>query len=496
MPSSDDEARESDGPFVADFIEACCRVTKGPGAGDLIVLRPWQRDLLDDLFVLRPDGHRQHRRGLVGLPRKNGKSALGAGIALWSLIASGEIGGEVYSCAGDRDQARIVFAMAKQMVEMEPALAKRVKVYKDVLEFGQTHSIYKALSAEAYTKEGLNPSCVIFDEVHVQPNRELWDVMNLGSGTRADPLVLGITTAGVKSDQTGGDSICYQQYQHGKRVIAGEVEDPSFFFRWWEPGAVDADWRDPAVWAEANPAFGDFLREEDFESSVQTTPENEFRTKRLNQWVSSTQAWFPQGAWDELADEDRGLPPDGTPIVIGFDGSYNNDSTGLVGCTVEEVPHLFLIGAWEKIDHPEPDWQVPRGEVLEEIRKACRKWKVREVAMDPYRWEREMQELEEEGWPIVEWPTSSPARMVPACAKFYDAATQARLSHDGNERLGRHIENAVLKVDGKGPRIVKDHKWSPRKIDLAVCAVVAHDRASQIIPADPEPEIMFAYTDL
>ena len=494
MPSSDGEARESDGPFVADFIEACCRVTKGPGAGDLIVLRPWQRELLEDLFVLRDDGHRQYRRGLVGLPRKNGKSALGAGIALWSLIASGEIGGEVYSCAGDRDQARIVFAMAKAMVEMEPALSKRVKVYKDVLEFGQTHSIYKALSAEAYTKEGLNPSLVIFDEVHVQPNRELWDVMNLGSGTRADPLVLGITTAGVKSDSTGGDSICYQQYQHGQRVLSGDADDESFFFRWWEPARPDADWRDPEVWAEANPALGDFLREEDFESSAQTTPENEFRTKRLNQWVSSTQAWFPQGVWPAL--EADTAVEDGAEIVLGFDGSYNNDSTGLVGCTLEEVPHLFVIEAWEKIDHPEDGWQVPRDEVMETIRQACRRWKVREVAMDPFRWEREMQELDEEGWPIVEWPTSSPARMVPACAKFYDAAMQDRLSHDGNPRLARHIDNAVLKVDGKGPRIVKDHKHSPRKIDLAVCAVVAHDRASQIIPGEAEPEIMFAVTDL
>lgn len=450
-----------------------------------MVLRPWQRELLEDLFELRPDGRRRFRRGLIGLPRKNGKSALGAGIALWSLIASGEQGGEVYSCAGDRDQARIVFEMAKQMVEMDPALSKRCRVYKHVIEHPASRSIYKALSAEAYTKEGLNPSAVIFDEVHVQPNSDLWDVMNLGSGTRSDPLVLGITTAGVKSDQTGGDSTCYRLYQHGKRVAAGEVDDPSFFFRWWEPAQQDADWRDPEVWAEANPAYGDFLFQDDFESSAKTTPENEYRTKRLNQWVSSTQAWLPQGVWDGLA-ADRSVEP-GTRVVLGFDGSYNNDSTGLVGCTVEPEPHLFLIEAWEKVDHPEPDWQVPRSEVMEAIRRACQKFSVAEVAMDPYRWEREMQELTEEGWPIVEWPTSSPARMVPACAKFYDSAMQGRLSHDGNPRLARHVENAVLKVDGKGPRIVKDHKWSPRKIDLAVCAVVAHDRATFSEAGDPDP---------
>lgn len=483
--------QETDGPWVADFIQGLCRNTKGRDAGEYLRLRPWQSSLLDELFVLRPDGLRQHRRGLIGLPRKNGKSAVGAGIALWGLIADEEPGAEIYSCAGDRDQARIVFGMAKRMVELEPELSAAVKVYRDAIEYPANSSVYRVLSAEAYTKEGLNPSLVLFDEVHVQPNDDLWNVMTLGSGTRAQPLILGITTAGVKSDATGGDSLCYRLYQYGRQVQSGEVDDPSFFFRWWEPAAgADADWRDPDVWDEANPALGDFLFVEDFETSARTTPENEFRTKRLNQWVSSRSAWLPQGAWEACVDATR-VVADGDEITVGFDGSYSGDSTALVGCTTVD-PHLFVIEAWERKDSDDHDWRVPIAEVEQAIRTACARWKVREVDCDPFRWSRTMAALEEEGWPIVEWNTSSPARMVPACAKFYDAVMEQRVTHDGDPRLARHIDHCVLKTDGKGPRIVKEHKMSPRKIDLAVCAVVAHDRAVQI--SEQPGDVWFAFT--
>ncbi len=485
------ERQATDGEWVADFIQGLCRNTKGRDAGQYLTLRPWQLELLDDLFALRPDGLRKHRRGLIGLPRKNGKSALGAGIALWGLISDDEPGAEIYSCAGDRDQARIVFGMAKRMVELEPELAAAVKVYRDAIEFQPNGAVYRVLSAEAYTKEGLNPSLVLFDEVHVQPNDDLWNVMTLGSGTRRQPLILGITTAGVRSDTTGGDSLCYRLYQYGKQIAAGEVDDPSFFFRWWEPAAgAEADWRDHEVWSEANPALGDFLFAEDFETSARTTPENEFRTKRLNQWVSSTQAWLPQGAWDECLDATR-VVADGEEITVGFDGSYSGDSTALVGCTTND-PHLFVIEAWERKDSDDLNWRVPIAEVEDAIRNACARWKVREVDCDPFRWSRTMQALEEEGWPIVEWNTSSPARMVPACAKFYDAVMEQRVTHDGDPRLARHIDHCVLKTDGKGPRIVKEHKYSPRKIDLAVCAVVAHDRAVEI--AESPGDVWFAFT--
>lgn len=478
----------SEGGAVAEFIESCCRITKGPTAGELIRLRPWQRELLDDLFRLRPDGLRQYRRALVGLPRKNGKSALASAIALYLLLDVSEPGAEVYSCAADRDQARIVFGVARRMVELEPVLESELRVYRDVIEYPALGSIYRVLSSEAYTKEGLNVSACIFDEVHAQPNDDLWNVMSLAMGARTQPLLLGITTAGVRTQPDGQDSLCYRLYQYGRQIEAGEIDDPAFFFRWWS-APPEADWRDEATWRIANPALGDFLHVEDFEAAVRLTPEAEFRTKRLNQWVASRTPWIPAHAWDACASP--GAPAPGTPIVLGFDGSYSGDSTALVGCTIEDG-HVFVVAAWERMDSDDPEWRVPIAEVESEIIAACERWEVHEVACDPFRWQRSMEALADRGVPIVEYPTSHPARMVPACAAFYDAVMDGRLTHDGDPRLARHVANAVLKRDAKGPRITKEHKSSSRKIDLAVAAVIAYDRARvRPAPESPKPWAMY-----
>jgi phage terminase large subunit-like protein len=470
------ERRRGDGDDVARFVEAYCRITKktiAGNVGDLLVLRKWQRDdILGGLFARRADGRRRHRTGLIGLPRKNTKSTIGSGIALFGLMAEDD-GAEVYSCAGSRDQARIVFGVAKRMVELDPELSSECKPYRDAIEVPSTGSVYRVLSSEAPLQEGLNPTLVVFDELHVQPDWELWNTMQLAFGARVDPLLVGITTAGVRSDSTGGDSVCYSLYQHGRRVVLGEIEDPSFFFAWWE-AAEGADHRDPKTWRQSNPGYGDLIDAEDFESTVRRTPESEFRIKRCNQWVADMTSWLPTGAFEKRADRSVEVSA-GETIVIGFDGSYSGDSTGLVGCTLNG--HLFVVDAWEKPDGATHEWRVDIADVEQAIRDACGRWRVVEIACDPYRWQRSMQALLEEGWPIVEWPTSSPARMVPACAKFYDGVMGGTLTTDGDQRLERHVRNAVVKRDRFGPRIVKDARESPRKIDLAVCAVIAHDRA-------------------
>jgi phage terminase large subunit-like protein len=471
----------------ADFDEFTqfLRVTKdsvGGSAGSLIVMRDWQTKMIGRLLARRPDGLLRHRQALIGVPRKNGKSAVGAGIALFGL-AFGPAGGEVYSCAADKEQARIVFGVAKKMIELEPQFAGMFKVYRDAIELPATGSVYRVLSAEAFTKEGLNPHLVIFDEVHAQPNRELWDVMALATGARREPLIAGITTAGVKSDSSGGDSLCYAMYQYGVRVISGEIDDPSFYFEWW--GAAEgSDHTDPAVWANANPGYDDIVSADDFKAAVLRTPEAEFRTKRLNQWVNTATAWLPAGAWDECADEEREIPA-GTEVVLGFDGSFNNDSTALVVVSVPEgdsVPHIDVVELWERPQTAGNDWTVPILDVEAAIRAACRRWQVREIACDPFRWARTYQVLDDEGLPVVEFP-QSPQRMVPATASFYEAVLNKLITHSGDPRLARHVSNCVVKTDSRGSRLAKDGKASPRKIDLAVSAVMALARAN----AEPEP---------
>lgn len=488
-PTTPAERRRGDGLEVARFIESACRTTKdtfaGP-AGKLLELRPWQRSLLDGIFARRPDGRLKHRVGLIGMPRKNGKSALTSGIALYGLFV-GPVGAEVYSCAADREQARIVFGVAKRMVELDPELSSEAKLYRDAIELPASGAVYRVLSSEAFTKEGLSPTLVVYDELHAAPSDELWNVMNLGSGARIDPLILGVTTAGVRTDTTGQDSIGYRMYQHGRQVVAGDVRDPSFFFSWWE-AADDSDHRDPKTWRQSNPAFGDLIDPEDFASALIRTPESEFRIKRTNQWVAGEVAWLPAGSYEALASKRQ--VPDGETVVLALDGSWSGDSTGIVGSTLDR--HQFVVGAWEKPPDT-PDWRVPIADVKDAIRTAARRWNVLEVTADPYRWSEQIQDLASEGLPMVEFP-QTPARLVPACAAFYDGVMTGSLTHDGDQRLMRHVRNAVVKYDRLGPRIVKETRGSARKIDLAVCAVMADERARfhEAEPATSEP--MFAWT--
>ena len=477
----EDMAR-GDGPSVVQFQEKFCRVTKDGFAGDagnLIRFRPWQKTLTSAVYARRPDNRRKHRRALIGLPRKQGKSAISSGYALHGLVTGGT-GAEVYSCAADKDQAKIVFGVTKRMVELDENLSSMLKCYRDVIEYPETGAIYKALSSEAYTKEGLNPTFVVYDELHAAPNDELYDVMLNAFGARRDPMFLAITTAGVKSDSSGADSICYRLFQEGEKICNGESEDSSFFFAWW--GAPDnADPSDIAVRESSNPAYNDLVDPEDYESVYQAHMAkgtiNDFKTKRLNMWVSASRAWMPDGAVQQCAKEFNFVaPPKG--VVLGFDGSLSGDSTALVACTVEADPKLKVLGCWEKpLDKNEAlGWKVPRNEVKEAIRAACRAYHVAEVAADEYIWVSELEELAEEGIPVVTFPQTM-TRMGPATQRFYELVSTQRLSFDGDPRLLRHLGNAQIKTDQRGSRLVKDARNSPRKIDLAVAAVMAVDRA-------------------
>lgn len=478
------------GPNVTDFINAYGRVVKesvGGHAGDLIVMRPWQERLLDGLFATDSNGLLRHRTGLIGMARKNGKSALGAGLALWSLY-TGDAGGEVYSCAATRDQARIVFNSAKRMVELDAELTAESKIYRDAIEVPSTGSVYRVLSREAGASEGLSPTFVIFDEVHVQPDDELWNVMQLGAAARREPMLLGITTAGSRTDNLGRDSLCYRLYQHGKRVAAGEVDDPSFFFAWWEPKAgTEADHTDPKVWAEANPGYGDLCSVDDFKSTLVRTPEAEFRTKRTNVWVVGNTAALPHGAWAKLAEPDRVVTP-GTPVVLMGDGSWNGDSTGIVAISVEETPHIWVTGLWEK-PADSNEWRVPVADVEQSIRDTARAMPVVEIGMDPYRWQRSMQVLEDEGLPLIEYPMAAVERMVKAWKLFYDSVLDGTFTHSGDPRLARHVENMVLKYDTRGARPTKESKASTRHIDLGICAVAGLERAVWHANAAPPVDV-------
>ena len=497
-PVDPEAIKRGDGEIVIEFTEGFGSIGKDGIAGRVgqaLQLRSWQRELIRHVYARDEKGGLVARTALIGMPRKNGKSALSStAFALYSLLAEGVDGGEVYSIAAEKEQARIVFAEAKRVVE-NTELSDMVKVYRDALFVPATNSVYRVLSAEAYSKEGYNPHRVIADELHAHKDRSLFDVMSLAMGNRGSiAQLIAVTTAGVKKDMTGQDSIAYSLYQYGQKVARGEVDDPSFFMAWWQ-AKDDADHRDLETWAAANPGFDDLVAKDDFESAIRRTPENEFRTKRLNQWVSSQAAWLPAGAWDELQGE-REITQD-VELILGFDGSFSGDCTALVACTIpkteDEKPYLWLVKSWEKdLSIHDDTWRVDIAEVEDTILEFMQRYpKTREVACDPFRWQRSMEVLADKGVPIVEFPSTSARRMVQACAKFYDSVTGNTLEHDGDPTLARHLDNAVTKIDNLGIRIVKENRHSPRKIDAAVAAIIAFDRAVSARMEEMVPDFFF-----
>jgi len=495
-----------DGEDVIDFLDVYGRITKdsvaGP-SGDPLDPREWQKELIRETFARDPrSGRFRHRTVMWGMARKNGKTGLVAPIALYGLMLGGE-GAEVYSAAADRPQAKLMLTAAKRTVELIPELKARLKLYRDAIEDPVTGSVYKALSADAYTKEGLSPTLVLADELHAWPNRDLYDVLALAMGARYDAMMLIVTTAGVMTDTRGQQSIANELFEYGLRVASGEIDDPTFFLSWWA-ARENSDIMDEKAWAEANPGLDDILDLNELRAAATRArhggfKESEFRIKRLNQWVPASTVALPGGMFealsvpakirallldderpqvakvDEIAEMTRFMQRDPKePRVIFFDGSFSHDCTALVEVFLDGF--IKVLGCWEK---PQDDdsWRVPMGEVANVVYTAVRDTNVLEVAADPFRWQKELQDWEADDIPVVEFPTTSPSRMVPAWAAFYDAVMDGRISHDGDPRLERHMRNTALKVDRLGPRPVKQHTGSFKSIDLAICAVGGYARA-------------------
>jgi phage terminase large subunit-like protein len=307
----------------------------------------------------------------------------------------------------------------------------------------------------------------IVDELHVVTDA-VFEAMAARAGKRDRSLLLAISTP----PPVGDDGVMRRLVDHGRQGT-----DPSFFFREFAaPEGCPVD--DEQAWEQANPALDDFLHRDALRATLPPKMrEAAFRRYRLGQWVALDGAWLPDGAWARCIAPTSTIV-DGAEVVLGFDGSFSGDCTALVAVTVDPRPHVHLVALWEAPEGAR-DWRVPVLEVEDTIRDACRRWRVLEVAADPYRWQRSLELLDAEGLPTVEYP-QSPARMGPATSRLYSAVVDGLLTHDGDQRLARHVANAVLKQDARGARLAKEHKDSKRRIDAAVAAVMAHDRAAQL----------------
>ena len=468
----------TNGPNVTDFARTLLKASRGFKQGEPLEFTAWQSWLMQRLFELDPaTGLMRYRRAVIGLPRKNGKSLLGTAIALEHLVY-GPQGAQVYSAASDRAQAKIVFGEARQQVLNNPALSRIIKVYRDALEIPSKGGVYRALSADAMRAHGLAPSLVVADELHAWPSTasntrgdELWEALTQGSADRPESLVVGITTAGGHTDTLLG-----RLYEHGKRVAAGEIDDPQFGFWWWE-ASQDADPTDPQVWQKANPNLAEGLLDTgDFEAAIASAGSAGFagfQRYRLNQWVRLAGEDFVSPHFWAEAKKEKGVPL-GATVTAGFDGSVSGDATGIVICDTE-TGTLKVHAVWEP-DPSNPDWTVDRADVNAAIKRLFEEYQVKMLWCDPSFYEPDVLEWSKQWRNRVERIPPTNHRMAPLAQQFIADLVAKDLGHDGDRRLERHVLNAVATEAGS---FKKEKKASPRKIDLLACAVLANGARHQ-----------------
>lgn len=440
------------------FIERFIVVTKGKGALAPMKLHKFQRDILKSLF---PSRGRRPRQGLTLLPRGNGKSSLAAAVAVWQLFDGGEAA-QVLCVAVDLRQAGIVFGTAARMIQLSPELAERTQVYASELRYVATDSRMLPLPASEDALQGWDPTFAVCDEAAFLDARTIEAVLG-ATGKRAESLVWLISTPPLADDNYLFSMVKLAEDDPSAWALTVFTSDPKH-----DPDCLHC-------WRAANPALGKFLARDGLASSLKTMRESSFRRMRLGQFISGAEdAWIEPDEWQAV--EDRHGIPDGERVVLGFDGSFNGDTTALVAVTVSKRPHLSLVRVWDPGEHS-AGYRVPVTHVEDAIREACKRWQVVEVVCDPSRWQRTLDVLAGDGLPLVEFPQSR-SRMEPATLNLYEAIRNHEVTHDGDPTLTRHALNARL-VDGddRGVRIRKEDPKSPKRIDAIVAAIMAHSRA-------------------
>ena len=470
------------------FFERVLTHAKGELGGKPFKLEPWQRSYVRELFA-EVDGRRKIRTSLLAIPRKNGKSSLAAGIAL-KLLMENEPGCEVYSCAASRDQARLVFDMARIAVEQSPVLSQHLTVYRNAIVREATHATYKALSAEAGIQHGLSAHGVIFDELHVS-NREMWEVMLSSQGARRQPLTVALTTAGYDRK-----SVCWEIWKYAEAVREGAIKDPTFLPAIYAAD-TEADWKDETTWAKANPNLGvsvklDFLRSECARAIEMPTYENAFRTLYLNQWTEQDTRWLRMDHWMQ-GGKPPPVPLTGRECFGGLDLATTFDTTCLAllfpleDGTFFVEPHFWLpeenmqqrvrrdkvsYDVWAKQGHI----HITHGNVTDydqvraDINDLAAKYNIRQVAIDRWNATQLATQLQGDGVEVVGFgqgygSMSSPSKQLEALV------VGGKLLHD-NPVLDWQAGNVAIQQDHSG-NIKPSKAKSTERIDGMVALVMA-----------------------
>lgn len=498
---------------ACEFFERFLVHTKGEFAGQPFELQHWERDLvIRPLFGWkRADGTRRYRSVFVAVPRKNGKTTLAAGIGLYLTFADREPGAEVYSAASDREQAAIAFEQARSMVEACPELSERALIYRRAIVVPGLGSSYKVLSADARSKHGFNAHGIIFDELHAQPNRELYDVLHTSTGARRQPVELYITTAGYDRH-----SICYELYEHAKKVRAGILRDDSFLPVIFEADAED-DWTAEATWRKANPNYGVSIKPEYLAAEcarAKTTPgyENTFKRLHLNIWTEQSSRWLQMSTWDECAVPVDAAALRGRQCYAGLDLSTTTDISAFVLVfpddqwrTFDALAYFWVPGERirqraERDRVPYPQWRdeghirATDGDIVDydvirrDINELAEQYVIREIAIDRWNATQLATQLTGDGFTVVQFGQGFASMSAPS-KELEKLVTGKLLRHGGNPVLRWMASNVAIKQDAAG-NIKPDKASSGERIDGIVALVMALGRASVMAQPPAEPAII------
>lgn len=496
---------EAAGHHVIDFFRFL-RHSKGRWAGQVITLEPWQQAVLWIQFGwYRADGQRRFRLSYWEVARKNGKSTLAAGIGLYLMIGDGEPGAEVYSAATKRDQARITHAEATRMVKASPHLRKRITCFRDNLHIKDTATKFEPLGRDADSMDGLNVHGAIVDELHAHKSDEVWGALETATGSRQQPLMFAITTAGFNQL-----SFCFQLRDYALKVLEGIVEDDSFFAVVFTLDEKD-DWTDEKNWIKANPNLGISVDLDDLRSKAKRAKDipsalTHFLTKHLNIWTRAAEIWIAPEKWKAC-----GGPLDmqalaGRRCYGGLDLSNTLDITAWVLVfppTSEDDRYIVLPRFWVPEDAirerslndraPYEAWQkqglieATPGEVIDyefiyaQVDRDAQTYDIAEIGYDRWGAAEVYLRLAAAGMTMIQIGQGF-ASMSPPMKELEKLIASKRLAHGDNPVLTWMASNMVAVRDPAG-NIKPDKRRIREKIDGMVALIMALDRATRHEPS-------------
>lgn len=503
---------ESAAKEILEFFHNELVFFEGSKAGQTFALEMWQASIVANLFGWkRPDGTRRYREAFIFCGRKNGKTPLIAGILAYMAYKDDEPGAQLYSAAADHQQAALIYRHLFGMITKNPALMQKTKIYTSYksMEFPEKDGVYRALSAEAYTKDGLNSSFIVVDELHAQPNRDLVDVLTTSTGTRKQPMIIHITTAGFDKN-----SICGEKYDYACKVRDGIINDPSFLPAIYEVLPED-NWADKKTWTKANPNLGvsislDYLQREFQRAQDSPAYENTFRRLHLNQWTSSdtkfisTEKWNACGQWP--VNEKDFI---GRPCYAGLDLSTTTDISALnLIFPMADGGVATINYAWapregaekrERKDRvPYITWarqgymELTDGNVIDydlirrRINELGQKFEIKGIAYDRWNAQQICTQLEGDGVNMVMFGQGFHDMSAPT-KEFEKLVISGKLRHGNNPLLNWAVSNVMVETDAAG-NMKPSKKKSTERIDPVVAATMG---IGLLIVQPPEAESVY-----